>query len=156
MSRSTTSNTPQGVGIQLVEQRWVERSQAEAFAYTADFANIELWDPGVASSEKTTDGPVGVGTKYRVEVLFGKAKTPMTYEITEFEEPNRVVLVGHGEKIHAVDEIRFATADNMTVIDYTADLTFDNFIRFLIPFMGRAFKGVGTRALDGLARALDE
>jgi hypothetical protein len=34
-----------------------------AFAFVADFANATRWDPGVASSEQTTDGPVGVGTR---------------------------------------------------------------------------------------------
>lgn len=143
-----------GKTTRLTEQRWVLRPQREAFAYTADFTNIESWDPGVISSRKVTDGPVGVGTRYELEVKFGSGTVPMTYEITVYEPDERVVLVGTGDKIHAVDEIRFATHDNMTVIDYTADLTFTNYFRYLGPLLKRALRKVGEKALDGLVEAL--
>lgn len=141
--------------VQLVENRRVKAPQSEAFAYAADFANIEDWDPGVASSKKVTDGPVGVGSRYELDVVFGKTQIPMIYEITHYEEPDRVVLVGRGDKLEAVDEIRFRTDDGVTVIDYTADLSFFNYVRYLIPFMGSSFKKVGQKALDGLVKALD-
>jgi hypothetical protein len=144
-----------GRTVRLVEQRWVERPQEESFEYAADFSHIEDWDPGVASSRKIGDGSVGVGTQYALDVKFGNTVIPMIYEITDYEPASRVVLVGRGEKIAAVDEIRFTTADNMTVIDYTADLTFYNFIKYLLPFMGGSLKKVGVKALDGLVMALD-
>jgi hypothetical protein len=43
----------------------------------------------------------------------------------------------------------------MTVIDYTADLTFRNFFRFIRPLMRPILRRVGKDALDGLARVLD-
>ena len=130
-------------------------SQERVFAYTADFSNIEAWDPGVVSSRKITDGPVGLGTKYDLDVRFGRSTIPMVYEITHFEPNVRVVLQGTGEKIAAIDDIRFSMADNMTVIDYTADLTFSNFIRFLGPLANRPLRRVGEKALDGLVASLE-
>jgi len=141
--------------FRLIEQRWVHRGQAEAFAYTADFSNIEEWDPGVVQSAKAGNEPVGVGSRFDLEVRFGRGTVPMTYEITVFEPDERVVLVGSGEKLTAVDEIRFSRHDNMTVIDYTADLTFHNYFRYLVRFMGPTLRKVGVRALDGLAARLD-
>jgi len=141
--------------FRLIEQRWVHRSQAEAFAYTADFSNIEHWDPGVVRSEKLGDEPVGAGSRFDLEIRFGRGTVPMTYVITVFEPDERVVLVGDGEKLTALDEIRFSRHDNMTVIDYTADLTFHNYFRHLVRFMGPTLRKVGTRALDGLAARLD-
>ena len=141
--------------VRLVEQRCVERAQDEAFIYTADFSNIEDWDPGVVSSRRLGQGPVGVGAQFELEVKFGGGTMPMVYEITEYEPSDRVVLVGRGDKLIAVDEIRFARHDNMTVIDYTADLTFLNWFRHLTRFIGPSLKKVGTKALDGLAAELD-
>ncbi|MGB7861540.1 MAG: SRPBCC family protein, partial [Acidimicrobiia bacterium] len=89
--------------MRLEEKRWVERAQEEVFQYTADFSNIQEWDPGVVSSKKTTAGPVGLGAKFELEVKFGSGTIPMVYEITEFEPNTRVVLVGSGEKLDAVD-----------------------------------------------------
>jgi len=150
----TNKVTPAGT-TRLVEQRWVARPQREVFAYTADFSNIQDWDPGVMSSNKITDGPVGLGTRYELEVRFGSGTSPMIYEITVYEPDHRVVLAGSGEKLLATDEIRFATHDNMTVIDYTADLSFLNFFKYLGPLLRPRLEKVGEDALNGLVKALD-
>ena len=141
--------------MRLQEQRWVDLPRSEVFTYTSDFSNIADWDPGISSSEKVTDGPVGVGTQFDVKVRFGLGTIPMTYTITEYEPDTRVVLIGRGEPLEAIDEIRFDTQDNMTVIDYTADLTFYNSLRFLGPVISSSLRKVGERALDGLVEALD-
>jgi hypothetical protein len=107
------------------------------------------------SSNKITDGPVGLGTRYELEVRFGSGTSPMIYEITVYEPDHRVVLAGSGEKLLATDEIRFATHDNMTVIDYTADLSFLNFFKYLGPLLRPRLEKVGEDALNGLVKALD-
>ncbi len=156
MRQTTTTQEPaDDKAVRLIEQRWVQRAQDEAFIYTADFSNIEDWDPGVVSSRRLGQGPVGVGSQYELEVEFGSGTLPMVYEITEYEPSNRVVLVGRGDKLVAVDDIRFSQHDNMTVIDYIADLTFLNWFRFVTRFMGPSLKKVGIKALDGLAAELD-
>jgi hypothetical protein len=141
--------------MRLVEQRIVTRSQAEAFNFTADFSNSAKWDPGVAASSQIGNGPVGLGAEFELEVKFGTSSIPMTYRITVFEPNDRVVLEGTGDRIQAVDDIRFRSAEGKTVIDYTADLSFDNFFKYLAPFAGPLMsRVVGKRALDGLASAL--
>jgi hypothetical protein len=40
------------------------------------------------------------------------------------------------------------------VIDYTADLTFHNWIKYVDPLLSPFMKGVGRRAVDGLVAAL--
>lgn len=141
--------------MRLEEKRWVERPQEEAFDYTADFSNIQAWDPGVVSSRRIGSGPIGIGSQFDVEVKFGQGTLPMVYEIVEFEPESRVVLRGVGEKLEAVDEIKFATHDNLTLIEYTADLDFKNYLRFLGPVLNPTLKKVGEKALDGLVDALD-
>ena len=126
-----------------------------AFNYTADFSNIENWDPGVAESAKHGDRPVGLGTEFDLGVVFGKSRIPMTYTITEFDPPHRVVLVGKGEKLDAIDTITFSPTEGGTRIDYVAELTFHNFVRFIEPLLGRTFKKVGEKAVTGLGRALE-
>ena len=64
----------------------------EAFAYVADFANSQEWDPGVATAERLDPGPVGVGSRYRLGVRMGGRVAPMEYRISVFESPTRVVL----------------------------------------------------------------
>lgn len=140
--------------MRLHETRTINRPRDEVFEYTADFSNIEEWDPGVASSAKVGDEPVGVGTKFEVVAQFGSQQIPLVYETTVYEPDERVVLIGRGETMEAVDEIRFVAQGDSTLVDYTADLTFHNWLRFLGPLLNPLMQPVGKRALDGLVKAL--
>lgn len=142
--------------MKLHETRQIDRPLNEVFAFTADFANTEKWDPGVVSARQVGSGPVGVGTKYEVETKFGSSRIPMLYEITEYETDRRVVLEGQGAKIHALDEIDFESRGNGTFVDYTATLTFSNWIKYVSPLMAPIMRRVvGKKALDGLVETLE-
>ena len=125
------------------------------FAYVADFANAMHWDPGVAASARIDDGPVGVGSRYRLDVHLGRRVAPMEYRISTFEPPHRVVLVGEGSGVSAVDEIRFEPAGTGTRIDYSADIRLGGALRLVQPLLGRAFARLGHDALAGMQRTLD-
>jgi carbon monoxide dehydrogenase subunit G len=125
-----------------------------AFAYIADFANSQEWDPGVETAERIDDGPVGIGTRYRLGVRLGGRVAPMEYRISTFEPPNRVVLVGSGSGVSAVDEIRFMRAGTGTTIDYTADIRLGGLLRLAQPFLGGTFARVARKAADGMSQTL--
>jgi len=91
----------------LQETLEIDRPLEDVFAFVGDFANTKHWDPGVADSRQVTEGAVTVGTRYAVEVVFNGRRLPMTYEVTEWDPPNRVVLHGEGSTVTAVDDIRF-------------------------------------------------
>ena len=141
----------------LIEHIETSSSPEASFAFVADFANAMHWDPGVATSEQIGEGPVGVGTRYRLGVRLGGRVAPMEYRITVFEPPTRVVLVGSGSGVAAVDEIRFSPASSGigTRIDYTADINLRGPMRLVQPFLGRAFDAIGRNAMAGMRRALD-
>jgi carbon monoxide dehydrogenase subunit G len=128
----------------------------ETFAFIADFANSSHWDPGVATSERIGDGPVGLGARYRLGVRMRGNVVPMEYRITTYEPPTRVVLTGEGSNVSAVDEIRFEAIATGTAIDYTADIRLGGWMRFIQPFVGSAFEKIARDALGGMQRALDE
>jgi len=126
-----------------------------AFAFVADFANSTHWDPGVASSDRIDAGPVGVGARYRLGVRLGGRIAPMDYRITVFEPSSRVVLVGEGSGVSAVDEIRFEPLGTGTRIDYTADIRLGGLLRLVQPLLGGQFAKIGRDALAGMRTALD-
>jgi carbon monoxide dehydrogenase subunit G len=128
----------------------------DAFAFVADFANSQHWDPGVATSERIDEGPVGLGARYRLGVRMRGRVVPMEYRITTFEAPRRVVLTGEGSNVSAVDEIRFEPTGNGTRIDYTADIRLGGWMRLIQPLVGGAFEKIAKDALGGMQRALDE
>ncbi len=140
----------------LRERIDTELALDDAFAFIADFANAEQWDPGVASSERLDAGPVGVGSRYRLEVRMGGRLAPMEYRVTAFEPSRRVVLAGSGSGVEAVDEIEFEATPSGTRIDYTADIRLRGWLRLAAPFAGGAFARIARDARDGMARALDQ
>jgi carbon monoxide dehydrogenase subunit G len=125
-----------------------------AFDYVADFANAVDWDPGVANASRIDDRPVAVGARYSLGVRMGGRVVPMEYRITELDRPRRVVLVGAGSNIDAVDDIRFAPSAGGTVIDYTADIRLGGLLRFAQPFLGGSFARIGRDAAGGMERTL--
>lgn len=128
----------------------------EAFAFIADFANAERWDPGVVTSERIGSGPLGVGARYRLGVRMGGRVAPMEYEITTFEPSRRVVLTGAGSGVAAIDDIRFEATPSGTRIDYLADIRLRGLLRLVAPFAGGAFARIARDARDGMQRALDQ
>lgn len=139
----------------LIEHIQTPLAPEAAFAFVADFANAMHWDPGVASSERIDVGPVGVGARYRLGVHLGGRVVPMEYRISTFEAPHRVVLVGEGSGVSAIDEIRFEPAGTGTRIDYVADIRLGGVLRLIQPLLGRAFARLGRDAITGMQRTLD-
>jgi hypothetical protein len=133
--------------------------QDEVFAFVAEFANIVEWDPGVVSSKKCRQGvadrePTGVGTSYELVVSYGGRRYEMIYEVIEWEPSDRVVLLGHGDRVKAVDTIEFAPTNGGTEIRYTAEITLTGIGRLAMPFLGKFLAQIGTAAASGLKARL--
>ncbi len=138
----------------LHEELEVARAIDDVFAFIGDFVNSQVWDPGVATARNTTDGPVRVGTVYALTVLFNGKELPMTYEVTVYDAPNRVVLAGAGSTVSAVDDIRFESTATGTRIIYAADLRLKGVFRALEPFFRGKFDATGRAAMEGMRRSL--
>jgi carbon monoxide dehydrogenase subunit G len=150
------NNYNDGRTYHLVEQRTVPRKIDEVFAYAANFANSQDWDPGVESAVQMTDGPIGTGTTFDLTGNFGPGKVKMSYQITEFEPTQRGVLHGSGKGFKARDEMTFESVEEGTLINYIADITLTNALRYLGPLLNGSFRRMGEKALDGLAQTLSK
>lgn len=126
-----------------------------AFAYLGDFSNVAAWDPGVVSSSRLDEGEVGLGSRFEVETSTAGRRQRLTYEITEWDPPRRLVLVGENPALRSVDTLTFAERDGGSSVTYHADLALRGAARFADPLLHVAFQVIGKRAADGLRRALD-
>ena len=124
------------------------------FEFVADFANAERWDPGVARSTRLDGGPIRVGSRFALDVRMGRRTAPMSYRVATLERPHRVVLVGEGSGVRAVDEIVFESAGAGTRIVYTADIRLQGLLRLAQPFLSGAFARIGQDAAAGMHRTL--
>ncbi len=124
------------------------------FDFLADFSTVVEWDPGVTAAERVTDGPVARGSRFRVTVKIGPRTLPLTYEITAFDRPKRVVLEAAHTIFRSHDTITVAPTATGCRVTYDALLTLNGPLRVLDPVLAKGFDGVGDRAAAGLQRRL--
>ncbi len=63
----------------------IARSPEDVFDYLSDQGNEAQWNPDCLSMEKLTDGPVGVGTRFRAKWKQG----PIVFtEVTAYDRPH--------------------------------------------------------------------
>jgi NAD(P)-dependent dehydrogenase (short-subunit alcohol dehydrogenase family) len=131
------------------------RSAEETFAYMADFANAATWDPGTATAERLDDGPVGLGSTFRLGVRVGSRVVPLEYRIVVFEPPHKVVLLGESDTIRSEDTMTVAaTSDGTSVLTYDAELTLKGPFALANPVLPLFFGRIGDKGASGLREAL--
>ena len=138
----------------LYEQIETALPPETTFDFVADFANADRWDPGVARSVGLDRGPLRLGSRFELDVRMGRRTSPMTYHVAALERPHRVVLVGTGSGVDAVDEIVFEPSGSGTRIRYTADIRLTGLLRAVQPFLSGAFERIGRDAAAGMRRTL--
>ena len=140
----------------LKETATTSLAPAEAFAHVGDFANVDQWDPGVTHAEKTTPGDVSVGTVYDLVLDYRGRAMNMQYEVTAYEPTSRVVLVGTGGPVKAIDTISFEPDGDGTLVTYEADLQLRGIARIIQPLMKSRFEAIGNAGGEGLRKWLRE
>lgn len=65
----------------------IGRRVEEVFDFVADQRNEPAYNPQIRSVEKTTPGPIGIGTVWHVVTTSGKQATPFELEVTEYTRP---------------------------------------------------------------------
>jgi hypothetical protein len=68
----------------------VERSVEEVFDFVADELNEAKYNPLMVRTEKTTPGPIGVGTHWSATILARGRPLDMDIEVTEYDRPRRL------------------------------------------------------------------
>jgi uncharacterized protein YndB with AHSA1/START domain len=68
----------------------IDRQVEDVFDYVADQRNEPTYNAQMRLAEKISDGPIGVGTQYRAEVVSGGRPVSMDIEVTAYERPRRL------------------------------------------------------------------
>jgi carbon monoxide dehydrogenase subunit G len=134
----------------------VAASPETAFDYVADFSSAEAWDPGIPSARRLDEGQIGVGSRFELVSRFGSTEQTIVYEITEYDRPDRVTLVGDGKNFRGTDTISFEpTAGGGARVTYVADLALKGLAAVAVPFLRGRLDEMSDAAVAGLQTALD-
>jgi hypothetical protein len=127
----------------------------EAFDLVANFASITDWDPGISHAERLDEGPLRVGSAFRLTSVFGPRRIPLTYVVRELIPGERIVLDAVTADFTSHDIITVGETAEGSRLTYDATLTLHGYRRVADPLLGLAFQVIGRRADAGLRDVLN-
>jgi len=142
--------------ISLEERIDVQRSADEAFRYVADFRSTAEWDATAFKAEKTTPGPVGPGTRFKVRCKLPVGSVLIDYIVVEYEESKLISLEADCWLFTGVDTIRFTPTGDTCRVDYRADFEFKGPLAHLEGSLAGGMRSMGRHAVEGLREALED
>jgi hypothetical protein len=141
----------------------VPQSVEETFSFVSDFRNAVLWDPRTYAVEKSTEGPIGVGTQFmltggmlrqdllgRLHIPESVAGMPLPYDVVEFDAPNEFVLEGESRVFRYHDHLEFSPDGDNTRLRYAAELELKGAFAVFEPFLQMMFQRIGDDATRDL------
>jgi carbon monoxide dehydrogenase subunit G len=134
-----------------IDTQWTPH---DVFAYLSDFSTTAEWDPGIASAERVSAGPIGLGSEFRLVARSLGRQVPLTYRIVAYDPPRVVTLVGENATVLSRDRITVQPTPAGAEVTYDADLRLKGPLRVADPLLRLAFKRMGDRALAGLSEVL--
>lgn len=132
----------------------VERPIDEVFPYVSDPGRVPEWAGPAQVRDKLTEGPIGVGTRYRAVDKMPGRSIEFTEEITGYE-PNERFSLHMSEPFNADLDATFRGADNSTRIDMAVNMNPTGFLGILAPILGRPIKSMLQSDLDNLKATLE-
>ncbi len=142
-----------GNQITLDEIITVNRPLHEVFAYISDFPRIEEWDPGVARGSRLTEGALGVGSAFQIDM---KAGFSLRYSVLEWETNSRLLMSVDSKVFTALEEIRFSESMTGTQVRYIATFSFPGPLALMAKTFPGVMDRVGKSAMAGMRRALED
>jgi len=137
----------------------IPRPIDETFAFVSDFRNAAKWDPRTYAAEKTTDGPIGVGTRFmltggmmpksvvkRLHLPESVAGMSLPYDVVAFDAPNAFTLKGESGMLRWCDHLEFTADGDSTRLSYFAELELKRFTAAGDSLLRRMFQRIGDGA----------
>jgi uncharacterized protein YndB with AHSA1/START domain len=133
----------------------IERPAAEVFAYLADLENLPQWNYAIGETRKTSDGPVGVGSRY-LQVRTIPDHSEEALEVTGFEPDRRLTIRGDLGPFHGDVSYKLDPAQGGTILTNTMDLKASGAVRGIAPLASIRVKAAVATNLNALKRLLEQ
>jgi hypothetical protein len=120
---------------------FVNCSAEEAFRYVADgfFENHPKWEPALVKLEKTSQGPIGVGTTGRQMRNDGGRQSESTFRITEFEPNHKFSVTSTGQPDFKAT-YTFEQVNRGTQLTFAFNLAMPGFAKLFEPLIAGTVK----------------
>jgi carbon monoxide dehydrogenase subunit G len=133
----------------------IGRRPDDVFDFVADEENEPRYNPQMRLAEKTTDGPIGVGTSFRAEMTGRGRVVPMTIQFTEFNRPYRLAERAHMKSMDLTGTLTFESVHGGTRMRWAWDLEPRGVLRFMGPVVAKMGRRSERRIWTSLKRLLE-
>ncbi|MEI2774916.1 MAG: SRPBCC family protein [Tetrasphaera sp.] len=113
----------------------IHRPIEEVFDLLADQTNEPRYNPAMTHSEKVTDGPIGVGTRFHATMLRGGKPLAIDIEYTGYDRPHLLASRSTMAGSVAVGEVRLASIPEGTRFQWDWDVSLAGPARLLGPIV---------------------
>jgi hypothetical protein len=133
----------------------INRPVEMVFDYVADQRNEPVYNPRMLQSEKITDVPIGVGTRFRATARSGRRMVEMLIKITEYDRPRRL---GSRTTMSSVDVnggLTFEPVDGATRMSWSWEVSPRGPLRLFGPLVARLGRRQEQTIWTGLKAQLE-
>jgi hypothetical protein len=133
----------------------IDRSITEVFDFVADERNEPMYNPEMLRTEKVTDGPIGVGTRFHAVHKAGRRPAEMTIEVTEYDRPYRIGSTTTMSRADIRGVVGFETIGASTRITWTWQVRPKGLASALTPIVGVVGRRSERACWEGLKQYLE-
>ena len=133
----------------------IQRPVEDVFAFLADFENLPSWNYAIVETEKTSPGPVGVGTTYR-QLRSIPSRSEEGFQVTVFEPTSRLKIHGDIGPFTATISYLLAPTNDGTRLTNVVDLELSSGpLRLAAPLAASRVQTAVAANLDTLKQLLE-
>ena len=125
----------------------IQRPVEEVFDFVADERNEPRYNPHMLHAARISDGPIGLGTRFRAELKTMGRTMPMTVEFTAYERPWRLASLTHSSMMETEGALTFETVPGGTRMRWSWDVRPRGVLRLMTPIVGAIGRRSGAKHL---------
>ena len=142
--------------IDVTVSTTINRPVGEVFAFVAEMENEPQWHTDILEAERLTDGEVGKGTNYRVQ-LRPQPMSPSeaTVEIVEFEADRRIVSQADMGNMKPTMTYVFEEAEGGTQVTRRIQIGTSGMMTLMSPMIKMMVRRRNVGFVDNLKQVLE-
>jgi uncharacterized membrane protein len=134
----------------------VYRPVHDVFSYVVDFSNLPKYDRWVEEAEKTSEGPIAVGSTWRHRRVQGRRRFEAPIKLAVYEPDRRFVMVSGSNGFDVRSTMTFETqGDNATRMVEVLEMRLSGFVRLFEPMIRRQVPKQGAEVHQRLKETLE-
>jgi len=134
----------------------IDRDVEDVWDRAADLESWPEWNTQLVDTSVTSEGPIGVGTKYRYVARMMGRNVEHESEITEFDPPHRICFRTPTGAMPLEGCFTLEARDEQTLVTMAAEGTVKGFLSFAEPVIERMADRMWETNLEKLQEKMEE